>query len=94
MCRHAVAAVAEKRESGGNFVLLEQLAASSPASGAAMRYGEHSSIYWERQSRMAKPNYHHLKKQREAAKKREQQEKLAKRQRVPTTPETDPKSVP
>ena len=44
---------------------------------------------------MAKPNYHHLKKQREAAKKREQQEKLAKRQRVPAAPETDPtKSVP
>jgi hypothetical protein len=29
---------------------------------------------------LGKPNYQHLKKQREAAKKREQQEKLAKRQ--------------
>ena len=30
-----------------------------------------------------KPNYQHLKKQREAAKKREQQEKLAKRHGKP-----------
>jgi hypothetical protein len=30
---------------------------------------------------MATPNYRHMKKQREAAKKREQDEKLAKRQR-------------
>ena len=38
---------------------------------------------------MAKPNYQHMKKQREAAKKREQAEKLAKRQ-APRPAETDP----
>ena len=38
---------------------------------------------------MAKPNYQHMKKQREAAKKREQAEKLAKRQ-APRPAETYP----
>jgi hypothetical protein len=42
---------------------------------------------------MPKPNYRHLKKQREAAKKREQQERLAKRQ-PPRPAETEPKEVP
>jgi hypothetical protein len=42
---------------------------------------------------MQKPNYKHLKKQREAAKKREQQERLAKRQ-APRPAETDPKEAP
>lgn len=42
---------------------------------------------------MAKPNYQHMKKQREASKQKAQQEKLAKRQanRAATTP---PKEVP
>jgi|GEM_PF-1942292 len=40
-----------------------------------------------------KPNYQHLKKQREAAKKREQQEKLAKRHGS-RTDEAPPKDVP
>jgi len=42
---------------------------------------------------MAKPNYQHLKKQREAAKKREQQEKLAKRQGTRPV-EAEPKKLP
>jgi hypothetical protein len=42
---------------------------------------------------MPKPNYRHMKKQREAAKKREQQERLAKRQ-PPRPAETEPKDVP
>ncbi len=39
---------------------------------------------------MRAPNYRQLKKQREEAKKREQQERLAKRQ-APRPPETEPK---
>jgi hypothetical protein len=39
------------------------------------------------------PNYQHLKKQREAAKKREQQEKLVKRQ-APRAPDGAPKETP
>jgi len=42
---------------------------------------------------MAQPNYRHMKKQREAAKKREQQERLAKRQ-PPRPAETGPKETP
>ena len=42
---------------------------------------------------MAKPNYQHLKKQREAAKKREQQEKLARRQATRPA-EVDPRKLP
>jgi hypothetical protein len=41
---------------------------------------------------VAKPNYRHMKKQREAAKKKEQQERLAKRHgtRTGDTPPKDP----
>jgi hypothetical protein len=42
---------------------------------------------------LAKPNYQHMKKQREAAKKKEQQEKLAKRQGSRPS-ETAPKDSP
>jgi hypothetical protein len=43
---------------------------------------------------MAKPNYQHLKKQREAAKKREQQEKMARRQASRPVVEADPRKLP